>query len=332
MQLPDLPSTFGRPQALALGVSGDRLTRAVRGGRLQRLASGLYALPDQDERVDSRRSNHLAVAESVLLRHPGGCVLSHLTAAAAHGLPLPLRPLSRVHLTVDGIVHRSRHLTGVTVHHGDSVLMHPVLASGLPCTSVARTLADCLRWNAPAVSVPLVDAAVRSRLCTLDDVETELACQIRWRGRPRAYAALALVDARRESWLESFGYLTLDSWGIDLPVPQVIVLAPGGEFIGRVDGIWAEDNTVLELDGKEKYLASDAGTSPDALDAERVRQHGLTNVGLEVVRVDLGALLRRRARVESDILERRRVGRSRRFTGELVMPTATGARWQRPAA
>jgi hypothetical protein len=335
VQLPDLPRVFTRSQALALGVSDLRLAGAVRRGELTRLRQGTYAVGRATAAAGvqtrgtfaARRLHHLAEAEAALIRHPNGYALSHLSAAIAHGLPMPLNDLKHVHLTVDGGVHRSRRPDGVVVHHGDSLEMKAVLADGLPCTSVARTLADCLRWNVAAVSVPLVDHAVRLGQCAIDEILAELSGQSRWRGRPRAYTSLAIVDGRRETWLESFGYTSLAGWGIELPTPQVVVLTADGDFIARVDGLWGEDNTVLELDGKAKYLDPAAGADP--LDAELVRQHGLTNVGLEVVRTDLAGLLKG-TDLGRDITGRRAVGRNRTFTGQLVIPSDVGLRWVGP--
>ena len=85
-------------------------------------------------------------------------------------------------------------------------------------------------------------------------VEASLDGMRRWRGRPKANAALRLVDPRRESWLESFSFVVLHGLGIDLPTPQVEVFDEWGQFVGRVDGMWIAEGTVAEADGQGKYL------------------------------------------------------------------------------
>lgn len=324
-----LPPCVSREQAAALGWSDWHLARAVRDGGLQRSGRGRYARV-ADPGFEGRRTAYLALAEAALVAHPGGYVLSHLTAAMAHGLPLPLRPLTTVHLTVDTALHRSRRRAGVVIHHGDSVAMTPDLVRGLPVTPVARTIADCLRLHEAGIGVPLADAAVAAGLCDVDDVEAVLATQVRWRGRPRALHRLRLVDGRRESWLESFAAVTLARLALPLPTPQVVVLSAAGRFVARVDGIWEEDNTVLEVDGKEKYrmsaVGAEHGDQDSAFDAQRRRHDELTNLGLEVVRADLPRLLGPGEELRATIEDRRAAGRLRRFTGRLSHIDPAGGR------
>ncbi len=324
-----LPHVVSREQAAALGWSDWHLARAVRDGGLQRSGRGRYARV-ADPGFEGRRAAYLALAEAALVAHPGGYVLSHLTAAMAHGLPLPLRPLTTVHLTVDTALHRSRRRAGVVIHHGDSVTMEPDLVRGLPVTPVARTVADCLRVHEAGIGIPLADAAASAGLCEVDDVEAVLATQVRWRGRPQALRRLRLVDGRRESWLESFAAVTLAGLAIPLPTPQVVVSTPAGRLVARVDGIWEEDNTVLEVDGKEKYrmarVADEEGDPQAAFDAQRRRHDELTNLGLEVVRADLARLLGPAEELRTTIDDRRAAGRLRTFTGRLSNIDRTGAR------
>jgi hypothetical protein len=211
--------------------------------------------------------------------------------------------------------------------------MHPDLASGLPVTPVARTLADCLRLHEAGVGIPLVDAATAAGWCTVDEVEAVLATQVRWRGRPVALRRLDLVDGRRESWLESFAAVTLTRLEIVLPTPQVIVSTSAGRFVARVDGIWERDNAVLEVDGEQKYwlpVAAGAEADPGAAFAAQRRRHDeLTNLGLEVVRVDLPRLLGPAEDLRLAIEERRAAGRRRTFTGRLTLTEAVGKRLTR---
>ncbi|MDQ3485809.1 MAG: hypothetical protein M3445_10440, partial [Actinomycetota bacterium] len=67
------------------------------------------------------------------------------------------------------------------------------------------------------------DAAIRDRSTTRVEIETALRRQHRWSGRPRALAGVPLIDARRETWLESYSFAALHAEGVELPLPQVEV-------------------------------------------------------------------------------------------------------------
>ena len=134
---------------------------------------------------------------------------------------------------------------------------------------------------------------------TGQEVWDEIAVQCHWTGRVlRTDVALPIVDGRRESWLESYAAVLFDEWGIDPPTPQLVVRDSTGAFVARVDAGWEDDATVLELDGRQKYLlpqaVSDDTPSVDphaAFTAEKARYDALGNLGLERVRFGLTDLL-----------------------------------------
>ena len=258
--------------------------------------------------------------------HASGFVASHLTAAALHGLPLPLGPTGVVHLTAVEATQRSRDAPGVKVHHSDSALADVAMVADLAVTTVARTVADSLRCWGPRVSVPIADAALHSGLVTAKEIEEELDRQRRWKGRPRALRSLRLVDGRRESWLESYAYVRFDEWGIALPEPQVWVEDVAGHALGRVDGAWLEDATVLELDGKTKYGEPDGLDVPRPWLEEKARYDRMGNLGLERVRFGLGDLLGRPEAICRTVRLRRSVGSRERFTGSFRLTDPTGLR------
>jgi hypothetical protein len=182
----------------------------------------------------------------------------------------------------------------------------------------------------PAGGVAVADHAVRSGATTVRDVELMIQAQRRWRGRPRAAAALGLVDPRRETWLESFSFVTLHGLGIDLPTPQVEVFDEWGRFVGRVDGMWISEGTVAEADGKGKYLmglGDDDGPSGRAaalrVVEEKVREDGLRGLGLEVVRWDNTQIRDEPLTLARRVENARSRGDLDRFTGRLRQ----GGRW-----
>ncbi len=327
MRTPDLPAVFSRAQARSLGVGDDRLAGLVRRGAVERLRPGMYATCSPAP-VDpaARALRHVECARAALTHHASGFVLSHLTAVALHGLPLPLGWSRAVELTAVAATQRSRTALGVRVHHADSTPTDVVCVDGLPVTTPARTVADCLRTHGPRVSVPVADAAVHRGLATPLEIEDQLDRQRRWRGRPCALRSLQLVDGRRESWLESYAYVLFDEWGIDAPEPQVWVIDPLGHPVGRVDGGWLADATVLELDGRTKYGVADGPEPPRPWLAEKVRYDRMGNLGLERVRLGLDDLRRGPGWVTRTIEDRRRVGSLHRFSGTFRLTDPTGLR------
>jgi hypothetical protein len=161
----------------------------------------------------------------------------HATLGRCMTRPAPCQPADLpVHLTALTVQPRSRRVADKIPHHSDSVINDVVEMDDLRLLTPVRIVADCLRTMRPAGGVAVADHAVRSGATTVRDVELMIQAQRRWRGRPRAAAALGLVDPRRETWLESCSFVTLQELGVELPTPQVEVFDECGRFVGRVDG------------------------------------------------------------------------------------------------
>jgi len=311
-------SPFTRGDAEDVGITVKVLRRLVRSGQVVRLRHGVYAV-SSPELMSFEEAYGQAVTGSALVFGEGFAV-SHLSAAAVHGLPLPLGPPGPVHLTRLKPCHRSRPgRRGTVIHHADSSETPTVVARGLVVTSVERTVADCLRCLPGTSSVPIADAAVHRGLTTLDRIRDYLEVQRRWVGMPRARLALALADGRRESWLESFSFVRLGQLGVELPEPQVEVYDDWDLLVGRVDGMWREDATVAEIDGRSKYLISGSGERAvaDVLLAEKAREDRLRDLGLEVVRWGLDDLRRHPHQLVARIHAARARGSRTRFRGRV---------------
>jgi hypothetical protein len=324
MKSVDLPYAFTRRQALAVGLSDFRLQRLVRRGELVRLRPGVF-VSSAPPAPELRAEGHLALAVAALNTHRDRFALSHLSAAAAHGLPLPLGPLDTVHLLDVSPSAKSRRAPGLWVHSSDSYLVDLAATEGAPLTSAVRTVADCLRAFGPRVSVPIADAALHRGLVTRAALLAEMAMQCHWPGRTQADAAAPLVDGRRETWLESYAFVRLAEWGLTVPQAQVEVFDEYGDFVARTDGAWVEQATVLELDGKSKYrLVRNGSVDPQAAwEQEKARYDRVGNLGVERVRFGLTDLLRHGDRVRSSIRHRRACGSLARFTGHFRIPSAS---------
>lgn len=299
---------FDWATALQSGLTAYDVRQGLAAGVIERIGRGVYrtrhALED-GQPWDVLRAEHVQRCREFQAMHPGH-VVSHVSAAAVHGLQIRLHPLMDVHLTAVDRAPCSRRKTGLVMHHADSVTNGTTTVGGIRTTTLARTVADVLRTARPANSVALLDAAVRDTVVTLDEVQQVLATQVRWRGRPRALDAVALHDARRESWLESYSFVSLHELGLPLPQPQVDVLDEGFHFVGRVDGLLG--NVFLEADGASKYLmlSEELGLTPElsmsqVLARQEERHQGLVRLGMTGVRWTTGEIQRHPEQVASRV-------------------------------
>ena len=316
-----LPPEFTTGQARGAGLSDKVLARLVRTGRVKPVRRGLFQLPPPQ--TADRRAAHVGRNRAVAATFADDHAVSHLSAAALLGLPMPLGPPGPVHLTRLRACHRSRQAPdGVVIHHADSSVTPVVEHLGVRVTALERTAADCLRTLPLSTSVPLVDAVLHHGWTTVRRVEDQLGIQRRWTGVPRGRLALAMTDARRETWLESYSFVRLDRLGVPGWRAQVIVLDAGGELLGRVDGLWEDCAVVAEIDGRGKYLDGALGPTPEhaarAVVAEKVREDGIRDLGLEMVRWDLDELLHRPMRLAARIERARARGSWSRFRGRVI--------------
>lgn len=269
--------------------AGDRgiapRTLSIRSG-VRRLAPGLYVvLSAWDLCRPDERQRHLA--RWAQAQRPYG-VVSHHTAAAIHGLPLPPSGLDHVCLTVA----RGRTVSTtipVRLEPGRLDAQRTMEVSGLVVTTPARTVADCFRTLTLPDAVAIADAALARGLVTYPQLERERHDQRRWPGVGRVDLGMWLSDPTRESWLESASFVTLWRHGVPLPEHQTVVRDATGRFVARVDGLWRDDGVVGEVDGVEKYLGgpyepASVEVAERELRREGLRQDALEALGLVVVR------------------------------------------------
>jgi len=316
-----LPAEFSTRDCRGVGLSDKVLARLVRTGRVQPVRRGLFRLPAR--LAADPHAGHLSRIRAVAAAFADDHAVSHLSAAALLGLPLPLGAPGPVHLTRLKACHRSRQAPdGVVIHHADSSITPVVEHLGVRVTAVERTVADCLRTVPLTASVPITDAALHRRLATGPQLADYLEVQRRWTGMPRARLALSMADGRRETWLESYSFVRLDRLGVPAWRAQVLVLDGGGELLGRVDGLWEDCAVVAEVDGRGKYLDGALGPSGEhaarEVIAEKVREDAIRDLGLEVVRWDLSELLQRTHQLAARIGRARARGSWTRFSGRVI--------------
>lgn len=261
------------------GLGRTDIARQVRAGTLVRVRRGAYRPPGP---LSDEASHRQLVLASLPRVHPDA-VVSHASAAALYGLPVPRNALGRVTVTRDrrgrGHADSPVHVVGCPLTDDDVVV-----TAGILTTSLARTVVDVARSQEFRWGVAAADAALRLGLGTAD-----LAQQVeRARRRPgnaRARAVVAFADVRAESAGESISRVALALEGVPTPELQLEVWV-AGVFLGRSDFGWRDGRVLGEFDGKIKYgrLLRPGQSAADIVMAEKAREEALRDAGWGVVR------------------------------------------------
>jgi predicted transcriptional regulator of viral defense system len=253
-------------QLRTLGLSKDAVLWRVRAGRLHRLHHGVYAV---GHTVLKREGRWLAA----VLACGEGAVLSHLSAAAHHGLLQS--EASRIDVTTPRRragnatirLHRSRSLDArdTTTHQG------------IPITSVPRTLLDL----APTVQSHLLERALAQaqRLDLYDHraIEDVLARANGHRGRAALTEATAQEPKLTRSELEARFLALVRDAGLPEPLTNFLLAAPDHPRL-EVDLYWPTHRVIVELDGYETHRTR------HAFEQDRARDAALTAAGYKIVR------------------------------------------------
>ncbi|WP_225752708.1 hypothetical protein [Actinotalea sp. Marseille-Q4924] len=268
----------------------------VRTGQWYRVRRGAFVDADSvpDEPYARRRAMALAATVAVgrdLTEHR---VVSHRSAALLWGLRLVALPTAV-------------HTTGTVPpcdDHADDVVRHVSTVpdddrteiGGIPVTSLARTVRDCLLTADDGASALVVlDAGLRAGLAP-DEVAGQVARAARRRGVRLARAVVPFGDDGAESVGESLARAALLALGLPSPLTQVRVRTAEGDYWSDLG--WPEWRTLVEYDGQVKYTA-DQGVQ--ALLTEKRREDLLRGEGWTVLRLD-----RRDLRSDALLLERLR--------------------------
>jgi predicted transcriptional regulator of viral defense system len=172
-------------QLHALGLGRGAIHKAVRGGRLQRVHHGVYAVGHAALRVEGRR------LAAVLACGPGA-VLSHRTAASHWGL------LKTDQTRIDVTARRGRHgAPGIRLHRSRSLDAQDTTShEGIPTTTVHRTLLDLA---ATARSTELERAVAQAERLRLYDHRAITDVIARSNGH-RGTQILARATSREAKW------------------------------------------------------------------------------------------------------------------------------------
>ncbi|WP_448625383.1 type IV toxin-antitoxin system AbiEi family antitoxin domain-containing protein [Geodermatophilus sp. URMC 64] len=271
-----------RSDALADGMTDGELARLVRRRELTRLQRGTYL---RDAALLAGEARHVAVVRATVagLRVPG--VVSHVSAAVLHGLPLWNVPLGRVHVTRRPPAHGSGSRR-VHLHVARLPDDEVTVVDGVALTDLARTSVDVARTLPFEQAVIVVDAALATRKVTRDEL---IACLDRLGpvpGARRATRVVAFADGRSESPGESRSRVLMHRLRLPAPDLQLRVHRPDGREVARCDFGWPEQQTVAEFDGRIKYgrLLRPGQDPGDAVFEEKLREDEIRDGGWKVAR------------------------------------------------
>lgn len=277
-----------RSTLLAEGFTEAELHRLRRAGFLATVRRGAFVNPE-DERLREPAARHALLVQATMPRLAPGAVVSHVSAAVLHGLPVWSVPLRRVHVTrdasaggrVSGQLHR---------HVAPLPECEVVDLQGLPVTSLCRTVVDLARTVPFEQAVVIADAA--SRLADGADLVAAQQRAARRPGGPAAQRVLAFADGRAESVGESRSRVCLWRAGLPDPVPQWEVRSVDDRRVGRVDFGWPQFRTVGEFDGRVKYgrLLRPGQDPGEVVFAEKVREDAIRDQRLGMTRWTWGDL------------------------------------------
>jgi hypothetical protein len=268
----------------ASGYDDHEIRRAIRGGALHIVQRGAYL---SGPAVSEPTDRHRAEIRAALAHLTPDAVVSHVSAAVLHCLPVWGVPLDRVHVT------RTRRRSGARRGRRVHVRCAPLdtdeigLVDGLPVTSPARTILDVARTVPFERAVVIVDAALRRGLVDPATLGAAVVRRPRWPGLPSARRVIAFADARSESPGESRSRVAIARAGLAPPTLQwEIRAAADGRVVGVADFGWKRARLIGEFDGRVKYgrLVKPGRHPGDVVFAEKVREDALRAEGLTVVR------------------------------------------------
>lgn len=279
-----LPTAFTTRDALAAGVSRERLRRAdLRaprwGVRTTTDAASLAGLPPWE----AAETRHLEAAASERLRLGGRACFSHVTAAIVHGMPLRSERLHPATLHVSVRIEAAdarRRRTGIVVHPtlgGGDVL----LVRGLPITSALQTWADLSSILGLDELIEIGDWLVQRQhpLASIDDLRLAVVRHAGRHGVPRLRAALELVRPRTDSLRETQVRLILLRAGLPEPVVNASVRDRVGRHVKWGDLVYERERVLVEYDGGQ-HRTDERQYAKDADDIERLVLDGWVIVRL----------------------------------------------------
>ncbi|GLI26675.1 CTP synthase [Agromyces rhizosphaerae] len=278
------PERLSTAQLLGAGATHRQVRQAVREGSLIRVRRGAFA-PRAAWAAASPEERHVELIRATATaqtRHDRP--VSHLSAAAVHGLPIIGRMPDAVELW-DGAAGGGSSTPGIRTHRGGA-RPATVEIEGITVTSLPRTAVDIASTEPFATAVCVLDAAMGRTIPDADgNGEAELTAQVLLaelsragirRGRRAATRAIGFADSRSGSPGESWSRASMHELGFEVPELQVRFERQHGH--ADVDYFWRSRGIVGEFDGAQKYMREEylRGRTPaEVVVAEKRREDEL---------------------------------------------------------
>jgi hypothetical protein len=293
-----------RQQALEHGYTAQEvrgLTRAA--GPWIVVRRGVYAERELWDSLDPYDGAELMRDRAAHLQVQPEHLMSHDSAARAHGVPFLASRAGLSHLTRYGVVG-SRTRYGVKHHLTQLGLLNTEVLAGMPVTGLARTVVDIGREHVWLSGMVAADHALMTGL-TRPDLDAELAVMRCWPGVTQARAGVDLARRGAESVGETLTRPFLEEIGmtdLDLQFPVRI-----GDRVAWID--LRIGCHLVEFDGRKKYRRVDRGGVADrpveeVVWDERQRQLSVCRRGLGMSRLTWDEVMGpRRAAAQRRVLE-----------------------------
>jgi hypothetical protein len=277
----DVPEVVLRRRLREAGFGDHEVLRMLSEGGLTPVRRGAYVVGGLPVEAGLRHALRVQAAVDHLADE---AVVSHVSAAVLHGLPVWGIPLDTVQVTRP---RRTGGRCGTEVHVYSAPLAPDeiVVAAGVEVTSVARTVVDLARTVGYEQAVAVADAALHGELVGVAELDAVLARATGWPGVPQARRVLAFADGRSASVGESRSRVAIARAGLPVPVLQWQVIGRSG-WVADVDFGWPRLRTVGEFDGEIKYgrLLKPGQSASDVVFAEKQREDAIRDQDLGVVR------------------------------------------------
>lgn len=182
-------------------------------------------------------------------------IVTGLAASALHG-----SLWIDANVDVELIYNCARPPAGIIARNERIALDEWLELDGMPVATPARTAYDLGRFRPDYDALARLDALMRVRPYSVDDVMLLTERYQGARGVARLKAVLPLVDGGAESPRETWWRkLVIDS-GLPRPATQIAVVDENGTYVRRLDFGWEAYHVALEYDGdqhqsdREQYL------------------------------------------------------------------------------
>lgn len=264
---------FLRRDALDLGYRDRDLREGLRSGLLQRVRHGAYVPAATWNDADSEQRHRLH-AQAVLLSHDSPLALSHVTAAAHHGLRMYEPDLRRVHVVALGPAP-ARSCSDIVYHRIDRDFDQDLIEiDGVPVVPAPEAALQAASLTDVAHGLVILDSALHLKLASLDDLHRHFERHTGSPATQRLRLTLRLTKYGSESAGESLGRHLMWSHHLPEPTLQYEVFDATGTLIGTADWGWPDYGLLGEFDGKTKYgdLVPNGMTPSDVLVREKLRE------------------------------------------------------------